>query len=65
MFQLDLVPEEAQMLREMLEDYLSDLRMEIADTDRKDFREVLKLRKEVILKVLATLQPADVVAQPE
>ena len=33
------------MLREVLENYLSDLRMEIADTDSMDFREGLKHRK--------------------
>lgn len=43
--------EEAEMLSEILEGYLSDLRMEIADTDQMDFREGLK-RKEVFLKEL-------------
>jgi len=49
--QIEMTPEEAQILLEILEVYLSDLRMEIADTDQTDFREGLK-RKEVFLKEL-------------
>ena len=37
---------------------LSDLRMEIAATDRQDFREALKKREEFIRKLLATLPRA-------
>ena len=55
---LDLNNEEARMLREILESYLSDLRMEIADTDSMDFREMLKGRKEVLNKAIAALQEA-------
>lgn len=40
--QIEMTPEEAQILLEILEVYLSDLRMEIADTDQMDFREGLK-----------------------
>jgi len=56
--QVDLTPEEERMLVEILESYLSDLRMEIADTDSKDFREMLKDRKAVIVKVLEALGAA-------
>lgn len=49
--QVDLNAEEVEMLNEILSSYLSDLRMEIADTDSKDFREGLK-KKEVLLKRL-------------
>lgn len=56
MIELDLTPEEAETLRQVLDSYLSDLRMEIADTDRQDFREMLKERKGVILKVLEVLR---------
>lgn len=42
---VDLNPEQTRMLREILTDYLSDLRMEIADTDSMDFREDLKRRR--------------------
>ncbi len=55
MIQLDLTDQESAILREVLESYLSDLRMEIADTDRQDFRDGLKTRKDVIGKVLEAL----------
>jgi len=48
---IELSAEEVEMLREILQSYLGDLRMEIADTDQMDFRELLKLR-EVFLKAL-------------
>ena len=41
MAQITLTDDEAGMLKEILGSYLSDLRMEIADTDRKDYREEL------------------------
>ena len=59
MIQLDLTKEEKDILTEILENDLSDLRMEIADTDSLDFREMLKKQKEVLMKVLETLQQAE------
>lgn len=52
---VDLTEDEIDELRHVLESYLSDLRMEIADTDSFDFREMLKRRKQVISKVLDAL----------
>ena len=52
---IQLEPGEADVLRHVLESYLSDLRMEIADTDSKDFRDGLKHRKEVLNRVLERL----------
>ncbi|HSM15765.1 MAG TPA: hypothetical protein VK845_02050 [Gemmatimonadales bacterium] len=49
--QLTLTPDQASMLHEILASYLSDLRMEISNTDSMDFRERLKA-KEVFLKGL-------------
>ena len=60
MIQLDLNDQEREVLIEVLESYLSDLRMEIADTDRMDFRDMLKARKQVLLKVVEMLRPASV-----
>ncbi len=57
MILLDLTPEERQILAEVLNSYLSDLRMEIVRTDRLEFREQLKVRKGVVLRALAALQP--------
>ena len=51
MARIDLKPEEARMLREVLESYLSDLRMEIAGTESVSFRENLK-KTETFLKEL-------------
>jgi hypothetical protein len=51
MAQLTLTDEEAGTLRRVLEEYVSDLRMEIVDTDSMDFREHLK-REEAFLKRL-------------
>jgi hypothetical protein len=58
---IDLNPEQMRMLREILTDYLSDLRMEIADTDSMDFREDLKRRREFVQELVERLsagQPA-------
>ncbi len=48
---LNLSSEQAETLAEVLEDYVSDLRMEVANTDSMEFRDDLK-RKEVFLKDL-------------
>ncbi len=58
MINLDLTKEENDILSTVLESYLSDLRMEIADTDSMDFRESLKKKKDVLNKVLETLKNA-------
>jgi hypothetical protein len=59
MLQLELNPEEQEILTDILEVCLSDLRMEIADTDSQDYRGILKERKAVLIKTLAALgQPS-------
>lgn len=55
MLELDLNTEEQSILKMVLESYLSDLRMEIADTDRMEFRDMLKERKAVLIKVIEAL----------
>ena len=52
MVHLELTPTDAEILRTALESYLSDLRMEIADTDSMDYREGLKAQKAVLRRVL-------------
>ena len=59
MLELDLNPEEREILSDMIETVLADLRMEIGRTDRKDFRDVLKKRKQVLQKTLASLRGED------
>ncbi|MCP4203234.1 MAG: hypothetical protein GY769_15025 [bacterium] len=56
MIQLDLDDNERQILCTVLDSYLSDLRMEISDTDRLEFREMLKERKAVLVRVLEVLR---------
>lgn len=53
---LELNPEEQQLLVEVLDSTVSDLGMEIADTDQKDYREALKKRKAVLTKILNSLR---------
>jgi hypothetical protein len=48
---IELADEDAEILRAVLEEYISDLRMEVSNTDSMDFREQLK-RKETVLKRL-------------
>lgn len=55
MLNLDLSASEQAILREVLEEAISDLGMEISATDSKDFRDDLKDRREVLQKVIAAL----------
>lgn len=58
MIRLDLNKEEEDILLKVLESYLSDLTMEISDTDRLDYREILKERRRTISKVVEALKGA-------
>lgn len=58
MVRLQLEPTEAEILRMVLESYLSDLRMEIADTDSMDYREKLKERKAVLRRIVTMITHA-------
>ena len=51
MAQFDLTAEEAAVLRQALESYLSDLRMEIVDTEQMDYREELKRQEEILTRL--------------
>ena len=53
--QLNLADDEVEIVRDVLTDYLSDLRMEIVDTDQMDYRETLKQRRRVLENVVAAL----------
>ena len=52
---LSLSDEERDALQQILSSYLSDLRMEVADTDSFDFREKLKSRERFIKDLLTRL----------
>ncbi len=56
MIQLNLADDEVLTLREVLESYLSDLRMEIADTDQMGFREKLKQDEVILKKIIEALK---------
>lgn len=55
MVRLELTPEEAEVLQKILSIFLSDLRMEIADTDSWEFRQTLKEQEEFLKSLLARL----------
>jgi hypothetical protein len=58
MIHLDLTNKERQMLVEMLDIDISDLRMEIMETDSYGYKQMLKGRERVMKKILAALQQA-------
>ena len=55
MAQIELTQVEVYLLREILQRYLAELSMEIAHSDRKDFREFLKKRREFMEDFIARL----------
>lgn len=58
MLQLDLTDEDQQILADLLEERIGELRLEVADTDRAEYREMLKNRERVLKKLLALMRPA-------
>ncbi len=53
---LEMTTTEASLLKEILNADLSDLRMEISDTDLKTFRDKLKEKEEVIKHLIERLE---------
>lgn len=62
MSSLSLNEEEHELLIDVLRQTISDLRMEIADTDSHDFRMALHRREDLLKQLLARLV-ADTAAQ--
>jgi hypothetical protein len=56
MVRLDLSAEEAGVLLDVLEDYVSDLRMEVSNTDNMTFREALKAKEAILNGLIARLK---------
>ena len=52
---LELEPEELDVVRDVLTSAISDLSPEIAGTDNFEYREALKARREVLRGVVARL----------
>jgi len=55
MIQLPLEQEEKNILSEVLESKIADLRYEISDTDQHDFKQGLKDRKNLLKQILEKL----------
>ena len=55
MARIELTDNEAETLKEILGSYLSDLRAEIADTDRLEMREALKEKEAFLNKLINEL----------
>ena len=53
---IKLSDSEKEILSEALESHLSDLGMEITDTDSMEYREKLKAKRTVIQKILKELR---------
>lgn len=58
MLEVELTPEEKEMLREMLESEISDLSEEIAHTDSFDYRDALRQRRGVLQKLVEAIAAA-------
>lgn len=58
MVKLELTPDEASMLATMLSSALSDLRLEIAGTEKKEWRDELHKHEVFLNTMLARLAPA-------
>jgi len=55
---LCLTAEQARLLRQTLESVLSDMSVEIASTDRKEYRDEIKDEREALREVLNRLDDA-------
>jgi hypothetical protein len=60
---LELTADEALLLKEILQSYLGDLRMEIAGTDLQSFRDKLSSNQELIKRIIDRLGKMDPVTQ--
>lgn len=56
--QLELTEQEKETLTEVLNIFLSDLRLEITDTERLDYRKRLKEQEQLIKRMLGKLDQA-------
>ncbi len=55
--QLELDVEERQTLAEVLRSYLAELKTEISHTDRKAFRDQLKVQDQLLRQMLGRVDP--------
>ena len=64
MLQITLDEEELLILKDLLQCCLSELRVEIHHTDDMDFKDMLKNRKNVLMKILNELSIDGELTQP-
>ena len=64
MLQITLDKEEQLTLKDLLQCCLAELRVEIHHTDDMDFKEMLKNRKNVLVKILNELAVDSELAEP-
>lgn len=55
MIRIDLDPDEAETLREVLSSDLSELGYEIANTDGHDFKEMLRAKQAILRRIIEHL----------
>lgn len=60
MIQLTFTEEEREVLFDILESDIAELRMEISDTHRKEYREMLKHRESLMKSIQRKLKPLEV-----
>ena len=58
--QIEFTPEEAEVLREILQHGLNEMNVEVIRTDTHDFKTMLKHRREVLEHILAKVSIAPV-----
>jgi hypothetical protein len=54
--ELNLSDDEQNIIKDILENSISDLSMEITDTDKMEYREKLKIKRNVLQKLLNSLK---------
>ena len=59
MIQLMITEEEQEMLKELLESDISELRMEISNTHRQEYREMLKTRETLMKSIQHKLEKVE------
>jgi len=58
MTNVELTPEEARLLLEVLERYYPSLRIEVVNTDDREFRRALKVREAFMKDMITRLKTA-------
>lgn len=56
MFHLELTNEELSTLKEMMENDIVSLRLEVSRTDKREFRKMLDHKEQILEKILSMLK---------